>query len=551
MHLKIRLTILSFLEFAVWGAYLTSMGTFLASIGMASRIGWFYSVQGFVSLFMPALMGMVADRWIPAQRLLTLCHFVAGSFMLAVATYSHYSADQIAFSSLFPLYACSVAFFMPTIALTNSVAYSVLDKAGLDAVKAFPPIRIFGTIGFILSMWVVDLGHMQVSPMQFAWSGLLSFLLAAYAFTLPACPVNKGRGKSLAQALGLHAFSLFKNRRMAMFFIFSMLLGVCLQITNGFANPFITSFGKMEEYSGTFGVEHANILISLSQMSEALCILLIPFFLSRFGIKKVMLIAMLAWVLRFWLFAIGNPGDGVWLFVLSMLVYGVAFDFFNISGSIFVEKILWIVPLLSLFWFAGEFPFRRVRGYLVCGVVSAVLAGAVLYGLWAYGSAARRDTVRVTCDKGVVKVKSEAPEVWVVDDEGPALGGLLASKDIRLYYQFNPEAEGIGYVRSVGSLPKSGIRKLVLGGKSGDAWLRYVTSSEEARSELPGEVVFISPPFPFAAIPSPLFEVTKVRFLVGEFCTWYQPKEYANPPAGVEIIPGCEMYIPGWLDYVL
>ena len=338
MHLKIRLTILSFLEFAVWGAYLTSMGTFLASIGMASRIGWFYSVQGFVSLFMPALMGMVADRWIPAQRLLTLCHFVAGSFMLAVATYAHYSADQIAFSSLFPLYACSVAFFMPTIALTNSVAYSVLDKAGLDAVKAFPPIRIFGTIGFILSMWVVDLGHMQVSPMQFAWSGLLSFLLAAYAFTLPACPVNKGRGKSLAQALGLHAFSLFKNRRMAMFFIFSMLLGVCLQITNGFANPFITSFGKMEEYSGTFGVEHANILISLSQMSEALCILLIPFFLSRFGIKKVMLIAMLAWVLRFWLFAIGNPGDGVWLFVLSMLVYGVAFDFFNISGSIFVDK---------------------------------------------------------------------------------------------------------------------------------------------------------------------------------------------------------------------
>lgn len=220
-------------------------------------------------------------------------------------------------------------------------------------------------------------------------------------------------------------------------------------------------------------------------------------------------------------------------------------------NPIFSEKTLWIVPLLSLFGFAGEFPFRRVRGYLVCGVVSAVLAGAVTYGLWAYGSGARRNTVRVTYDAGVVKIKSEAPQVWVLDDEGPALGGLLASKDIRLYYQFNPEAEGIGYVRSVGSLPKSGIRKLVLGGKSGDAWLRYVTSSEEARSELPEEVVFISPPFPFAAIPSPLFEVTKVRFLVGEFCTWYQPKEYANPPAGVEIIPGCEMYIPGWLDYVL
>lgn len=254
----------------------------------------------------------------------------------------------------------------------------------------------------------------------------------------------------------------------------------------------------------------------------------------------------------------------VWFFIMSSawllakrrrvalpLAMALTFGITAWFNPIFAEKILWIVPLLSLFWFAGEFPFRRVRGYLVCGVVSAVLAGAVLYGLWAYGSAARRDTVRVTCDKGVVKVKSGAPEVWVVDDEGPALGGLLASKDIRLYYQFNPESEGIGYVRSLCKLPKSGIRKLVLGGKSGDAWLRYVTSSEEARREMPDEVVFISPPFPFAAIPPPLFEVTKVRFLVGEFCTWYQAKEYADPPAGVEIIPGCEMYIPGWLDYVL
>lgn len=229
------------------------------------------------------------------------------------------------------------------------------------------------------------------------------------------------------------------------------------------------------------------------------------------------------------------------------LTFGIT-AWFN---PIFSERSLWAVPLLSLAWFARELPIRRMRGYLVCAGVSAVLAGAVLCGLRAYGSAAKRDTVKVTFDGGAVRVGAADPRVWVVDDEGPALGGLLSSKDIRLYYQFNPRAEGIGYVRDITCLPKSGVRTLVLGGKAGDAWLRYITSNEEARENLPDEVVFVSPPFPFAAIPPPLFQVTKVRFLVGEFCTWYQPQEYAAPPAGVEVIAGCEMYIPGWLDYVL
>lgn len=338
MNLKVRLTIMNFLEFAVWGAYLTSMGSYLVNAGMAENIGWFYSVQGIVSLFMPALVGIVADRWMQGQKVLSLCHFLAGGFMLAAAYYG-FTAQTVEFSTLFTLYSLSVAFFMPTIALTNSVAYSALDGAGLDTVKAFPPIRVFGTIGFICSMWAVDLGGMQQTAGQFAFSGVLSLILAAYSLTLPACPTSKGEGgKSLVDALGLRAFALFRQPKMAMFFIFSMCLGMCLQVTNGFANPFISAFKDVPEYAGTFGVEHANILISLSQMSETLCILLIPFFLSKFGIKKVMLMAMLAWVLRFGFFALGNPGSGVWLFVLSMIVYGVAFDFFNISGSLFVDK---------------------------------------------------------------------------------------------------------------------------------------------------------------------------------------------------------------------
>lgn len=339
MNLKVRLTIMNFLEYAVWGAYLTSMGSYLVNVGMAENIAWFYSVQGFVSLCMPALVGIVADRWMQGQKVLSLCHALAGIFMLAAAYYGRMAGSEVEFSVLFTLYTVSVAFFMPTIALSNSVAYSALDGAGLDTVKHFPPIRVFGTIGFICAMWVVDLGGMQVSAMQFAFSGILSLILAAYALTLPACPVSeKGERKSLSEALGVKAFALFKQKRMALFFIFSMFLGICLQITNGFASPYLFAFGHIPEYTETFGVQHANMLISISQISETCCILLIPYFLSRFGIKRVMLMAMLAWVLRFGFFAVGNPGGGVWLFVLSMLVYGVAFDFFNVSGSLFVDK---------------------------------------------------------------------------------------------------------------------------------------------------------------------------------------------------------------------
>ena len=337
--MKVRLALMNFLEFAVWGAYLTCMGIYLSNIGMPQHIGAFYAMQGIVSIFMPAIMGIVADRWIPAQRLLGFCHLIAGLFMGAMVYYANTAGSDIAFGTLFTLYSISVAFYMPTLALTNSVAYNALTKAGLDTVKDFPAIRVFGTVGFICTMWLVDLMGFQANEFQFATSGVIGILLFLYTFSLPACPVSSGNEKqSISEALGLKAFALFKQKRMAIFFIFSMLLGVSLQITNGFANPFITSFGSIPEYADTFGVQHANMLISLSQMSETVCILLIPFFMKRFGIKNVMLIAMFAWVLRFGLFGAGNPGSGVWMFILSMIVYGVAFDFFNISGSLFVDK---------------------------------------------------------------------------------------------------------------------------------------------------------------------------------------------------------------------
>lgn len=339
MNIKIRLTVMNFLQFAVWGAYLTSMGTYLAGVGLGSHIGIFYAMQGVVSLFMPAILGIIADRWVPAQRLLGMSHLLAALFMGGAGYYAMEAGSEVAFGPLFLLYSLSVAFYMPTLGLSNSVAFTALEQAGLDTIKAFPPIRTFGTIGFICSMWLVDLLGFQANYMQFFTCAVWGLLLALYANTLPGCPVSKGGArKSLVEALGLNAFLLFKQRKMAIFFIFSMLLGVSLQITNGFANPFITSFQAIPEYADTFGVQHANLLISLSQVSETCCILLIPFFLSRFGIKRVMLIAMVAWVLRFGLFGLGNPGSGVWMFILSMLVYGVAFDFFNVSGSLFVDR---------------------------------------------------------------------------------------------------------------------------------------------------------------------------------------------------------------------
>lgn len=331
---------MNFLEFAAWGSYLTSMGAYLASAGLGTDIGNYYALQGVVSLFMPAIMGIVADRWVQAQRLLSFSHLMSAVFM-AVAAYIGLSAGDgpVNGTALFWAYSLSVAFYMPTLALSNSVAYTALDKAGLDTVKAFPPIRVFGTVGFLCAMWLVDLAGWQNTPIQFIESAAFSLLLAGYALTMPACPVGGDSSKkSLIEALGLNAFALFKQKKMALFFIFSFLLGVSLQITNGYANPYIQSFGDNPEYQGLFFVEHSNILISLSQVSETLCILLIPFFLRRYGIKIVMLISMLAWVGRFGFFGLGNPGSGVWLFFLSCIVYGVAFDFFNVSGSLFVDK---------------------------------------------------------------------------------------------------------------------------------------------------------------------------------------------------------------------
>lgn len=335
--LKLRLIVMNFLQFAVWGAWLISLGAYLGGTlhFTGLQIGSFFATMGIASIFMPTLMGIVADKWIPAERLIALCHLFAGVLMI-------YAAQRVDYAGLYSFILLSVCFYMPTLGLTNSVAYSKLGEAKLDAVKHFPPIRVFGTIGFIVAMLIVDWTGAKLTHVQLYISAGLSFALALYMLTFKPTPIVKvadTSDKGLVAKLGLEAFRLFRERRMAVFFIFSMLLGICLQITNGFANDYLVNhFGSMAEYADSFGVKYSSTLISLSQISEALCILLIPFFLKRFGIKVVMLISLFAWVLRFGFLGLGDPGSGVIFLILSMLVYGVAFDFFNISGSLYVDQ---------------------------------------------------------------------------------------------------------------------------------------------------------------------------------------------------------------------
>jgi MFS transporter, NHS family, xanthosine permease len=279
---------------------------------------------------MPTLMGILADRFVNAEKLLGICHLAGAAALYWASTISNVN-------TLYTIILINSCFFMPTIALNNTVSYSILTRNSYDVQKIFPPIRVWGTVGFIVAMWGVDLLGWTKSPNQFLFAATAGVFMGIYSLTMPACkPARATRGSSLVSMLGLDAFVLFKQPKMVVFFLFAMMLGAALQITNAFGEPFLHDFEK--KYSGTFAVEHPSLLISLSQISETLFILTIPFFLKKFGIKKVMLLSMVAWVLRFGFFGIGNPAEGLVFLIFSMIVYGMAFDFFNISGSLFVEK---------------------------------------------------------------------------------------------------------------------------------------------------------------------------------------------------------------------
>jgi MFS transporter, NHS family, xanthosine permease len=334
MNIKFRLTIMNFLQFFVWGAWLITVANYWFGTKQwdGAQFGAIFSTMGIASVFMPTICGIIADRWINAEKLYGTLHILGGLTLFYVPQVDN-PAD------FFWVILIAMIFYMPTIALSNSVAYNALKKGGLDVVKDFPPVRVWGTVGFIVAMWITNLTGNKASENQFYIAAIAAIALGIYSFTLPKCtPEGKtAENKSFIDLIGLSSFKLFANYKLALFFLFSMFLGAALQLTNAYGDVYLDDFKRLPEYTDSLVVKYSTLIMSISQISETLFILAIPFFLKRFGIKQVMLFSMVAWVLRFGLFAYGNPGDGLWMIIVSCIVYGMAFDFFNISGSLFVE----------------------------------------------------------------------------------------------------------------------------------------------------------------------------------------------------------------------
>jgi NHS family xanthosine MFS transporter len=334
MSIKGRLILMNFMQFFIWGAWLITIGRywFDNKLGTTTQFSAIFSTMGISAIFMPALTGILADRVINAEKLYGILHILGAATLFGLA----FVKDPTLF---FWVMLLNMIFYMPTLSLSITVAYAALKNNNEDIVTVFPPIRTIGTVGFIAALWTVSLTHNESSANQFYIASSVALLLGLYAFTLPKCPppAYKAIKRSFVDAMGLNAFKLFGTPKFAVFFIFSMLLGAALQLTNAYGDAYLGDFKNVAAYKDTIAVKYPAIIMSVSQVSETLFILTIPFFLRRFGIKNVMLISMLAWVLRFGLFAIGDPASGLWMIILSCIVYGMAFDFFNISGSLFIE----------------------------------------------------------------------------------------------------------------------------------------------------------------------------------------------------------------------
>ncbi|WP_337040377.1 nucleoside permease [Emticicia sp. 17c] len=334
MSIRFRLIIMNFLQFFIWACWLITIGAywFQYKHWPVAEFGAIFSTMGIASLFMPTLTGIIADKWVSAEKLYGILHLLGAAALMYIPQVDNPK-------EFFWVILLVVIFYMPTIALANSIAYTILNNTQTDIVKDFPPIRVWGTVGFVVALWVVSLTGNETSPNQFYIAAGAALALALYSFTLPNCPPLAAQSdkKTFAEMLGLNAFALFKDAKIAMFFIFSMFLGASLQLTNAYGDTFLHDFAGIGLYKDTMAVKYPAIIMSISQISETLFILAIPFFLKRFGIKQVMLFSMIAWILRFGLLAYGNPGSGLWMIILSCIVYGMAFDFFNISGSLFIE----------------------------------------------------------------------------------------------------------------------------------------------------------------------------------------------------------------------
>ena len=449
---------MNFLQFFVWGSWLISLGGYMGRElhFEGGQIGAIFATMGIASLVMPGIIGIIADKWFNAERLYGLCHIAGAACLFYASTVTNY--DQMYWAMLLNLLV-----YMPTLSLANTVSYNALEQYKCDLIKDFPPIRVWGTIGFICAMWAVDLTGFKNSSAQLYVGGASALLLGLYSFTLPACKPAKTEKKTLLSSFGLDAFVLFKRKKMAIFFLFSMLLGAALQITNTYGDLFLGSFASIPEFADSFGVKHSVILLSISQMSETLFILAIPFFLRHFGIKQVMLISMFAWVFRFGLFGFGDPGSGLWMLILSMIVYGMAFDFFNISGSLFVEQ----ETSSSIRASAQGLFFMMTNGL-----------GAIIGG---YASGAVVDAFSVYADGKLVS--REWPDIWFIFAAYALVIGILFALVFKYKHQRTMDKKvELQVLNITNSQAQVGAFALLLGEVNGERQLPIIIGPAEAQA---------------------------------------------------------------------
>lgn len=329
--IKTKLSVISFLEYAIWGSYLTSMGIFFANRGLGSKVGLFFAIQGFVAFIVPILAGYLADKWLSPLKMFRYSHAISFAGLLLIGLYALYGGNSFAVYAL--LFFVLSAGYIPTLSLYFSLSFQELTSQGLDTVKSFPPIRAWGTVGFVVSMWIVNLVKSHLTGLFFIQGAFFSALMLFSSFMLHD---SKSAGTDSHTAFSL---APLKEHSLSVLLLFSFFVGLSLQLSNAYNGPFLDSFAADAAFKDAFFVRNSVLLLSVSQISETLVIFLIPFFMNRYSIKGVYAIGIVSWIVHFILLAFATPRmPSVLLIILSMLIYGLSFNLYSVATSLYIDK---------------------------------------------------------------------------------------------------------------------------------------------------------------------------------------------------------------------